>query len=285
MVRDVTLPLLHELSAEPGRGDIPNFEIAARLKEGEYTGNDWMDAGVYKWLEAVATVYGVTKDEQLARQMDELIAVIAKAQAADGYTATQNQVRNRSRFQKPGHHEAYTMGHLLTAAAVHHQMTGQDNLLAVALRAGGFLAEQFKDMNPLMAHFPVNPSAVVGAAELYRITGEAEHLELANTIVDMRGAFPGGSDQQQDRVRLLGETEVLGHAVWHTYLYAGAADACMESGDPTPLAALNRLWTDLVDHKLYITGGTCAYYRGDGLTGGKVWGSDDTHESAGPAYY
>ncbi len=38
------------------------------------------------------------------------------------------------------------------------------------------------------------------------------------------------------------ETEVVGHAVFFTYLYVGAADAYMETEDKELIAALERLW-------------------------------------------
>ena len=282
-VSDTTLDHLYALAVD--RGAVGNLEIAAGLKAGEYAGNNWMDAWVYKWIEAAATVYATTQDPALDRKMDTLIGLIAKAQEPDGYIASQNLVRKRPRFQTPHHHEVYTMGHLLTAAVVHHRCTGKDSFLSTARRAGDFLCKQFKDKNPAMAHFPINPSVIMGAVELYRETGEPRYLELANTVIDMRGAFKGGSDINQDRIPLRRETEVVGHAVWYTYLYAGAADAYMEQGDGTLLAALTRLWHDLAERKLYITGGTCALYRGLSIRGGNVYAADDVHEAVGPAYY
>lgn len=283
-LRQTTLPLLYDLANEPARGAIQNLEIAAGRKPGSYTGNDWMDAWVYKWIEAAACVYAQNQDPALAGQMDHLIDLIAGAQQSDGYIATQNLVRQRPRFQRPNHHEVYVMGHLLTAAAIHHRMTGKDTFLNVARKTGDFLFAQFRDKNPRMAHFPFNPSVIMGAVELYRVTGESRYLDLANTVIDMRGAFPGGSDLNQDRIPLRKEHEVVGHAVFYTYLYAGAADAYLETGDVSLLAALNRLWDDLASRKLYLTGGTCSLYRGFSIRNGSIYNADDVHEAVGAAY-
>ncbi len=285
LVSETTLMHLYKLMADPERGALRNLEIAAGLREGPYAGNNWMDAWVYKWIEAASAVYAATKDEKLNQLMDRIISVIAKAQESDGYIASQNIVRNRPCFQRPNHHEVYVMGHLLTAAVVHHRCTGKSIFLDVAKKTGKFLYRQFKNKNPQMAHFPFNPSVIMGAVELHRETGEQEYLELAKTVVDMRGAFKGGSDQCQDRVPLRKETEVVGHAVFYTYLYSGAADVFMETGDTELLAALERLWKDLVEHKLYITGGTCALYRGFSIRNGSVYTADDVHEAVGPRYY
>lgn len=285
--RDVTLPHLYGLAADPNYGHaIENLRIAGGLAKGEFSGTHWHDAWVYKWLEAAAAVYAFTEDRELDELMDEVIEVIAAAQEPDGYIASQITARGWERFQDPHHHELYTMGHLLTAACVHHRVTGKDSLLDVAKKTADFLGEQFKGMNPKMAHFPRNPSVIMGAVELYRTTGERKYLDLANTVIDMRGRFKGGSDLNQDRKALRWEDEVVGHAVFYTYLYAGAADAYMEAGDQRLLTALERLWKDLVEHKMYITGGCCALHRGFSFrNNGNIWSADDVHEAAGPAYY
>jgi DUF1680 family protein len=284
-IENTTLPLLHKPAADPVRGAVQNFEIAAGRSQGEYQGNNWMDAWVYKWMEAAASVYCITRDPALDRKMDQMIELIASAQEDDGYLATQNTARKRPRFQQPGHHEVYTMGHLLTAAVIHHRMTGKENFLQVARRTADFLADQFAGKPARMAHFPYNPSVIMGAVELYRETREKRYLQLANDVIDMRGVFPRGSDQTQNRIPLREETEVVGHAVFYTYLFAGAADAYLETGDERLLSTLTRLWEDLVEHKLYITGGTCATYRGLSVRNGSIYTADIVHEAVGPKYW
>jgi len=61
-----------------------NFLIAAGLKEGSHHGPKWHDGDFYKWLEATAYAYGLTKDEKLDKQMDEIIEVIGKAHIITG---------------------------------------------------------------------------------------------------------------------------------------------------------------------------------------------------------
>ena len=46
------------------------------------------------------------------------------------------------------------------------------------------------------------------------------------------------------------------------YLYAGAADLVAETGDDELAAVLEGLWQDVVDTKMYITGGCGALYDG-----------------------
>jgi len=277
--RDVTLSHLWKLLADPNWGHaLTNLRVAAGLEEGEFAGTHWQDEWVYKWLEAASHIYGATGDQALGRQMDDTIAVIGQAQQRDGYLATQIQVRGWKRFQSPHHHELYTMGHLIAAACLHHRITAKTNFLVVARRVGDYLYGVLRDKPPAMAHFPINPSLIMAAVELYRTTGERRYLDLANAVIDLRGAYPGGSDLNQDHVPLRDEQHVVGHAVFYTYLYAGAADAYMETGDESLLNALNRLWADFTEKKMYLTGGTCPLHRGLSIRG------DDVHEAAGDPY-
>lgn len=286
LVQEVTIPHLYEVMHDETVGkSIKNMKVAAGLAKGDYVGNDWQDAWVYKWIEMAVVTQVVTGDKVLEKQTDELITLIARAQEPDGYLATQNTVRQRPRFQDPHHHEWYTMGHLLTAAALHHRLTGKDGLLKVAVRIGDFGYDMFTNHNEAMAHFPINPSIIMGAVELYRETRDPKHLALANRVIDIRGKYKGGTDCWQDRRPLRQEKEVVGHAVWYTYLYAGAADVYMETGDTSLLEALDRLWLNLTGKKMYIHGGVCPLYRGIGFReNGNVYGADVVWEAAGADY-
>ena len=269
-----------DLLSDPELGHaLTNLRIAAGLEEGEFAGTHWQDEWVYKWLEAVSYVYGVTRDEELNHRMDEVIDVIGKAQQPDGYIATQTIVRGWPRYQSIHHHELYVMGHLMTAACIHHRVTGKTNFLDIAKKTGDYLHATFMSRDPELAHFGFNPSYIMGSVELYRTTGEKKYLDLANVFIDMRGSQPGGTDQNQDHVPFRKEDKVVGHAVLYTYLYSGAADAYMETGDASLLEALERLWHDLTEKKMYINGGTCAIHRGLSIR------NDDVHEAAGPEYF
>lgn len=277
--RDVTLPHLYRLMDDPNQGHaLTNLRIAAGQVTGEFAGTHWQDEWVYKWLEAAAYLYELTGDAALDRQMDEIVAIIAAAQQPDGYIATQTIVRGWPRFQKLMHHELYVMGHLMTAACVHHRVTGKTTLLAVASKAADYLYATFMPRDPALAHFGFNPSYVMALVDLYRTVGDRRYLDLATTFIDRRGSEPGGSDVNQDRVPLRDEECVVGHMVLATYLYAGAADVCLETGDHELRAALERLWDDLTSHKLYVHGGVCALHRGLSIRGDTVW------EAAGAAY-
>jgi DUF1680 family protein len=247
-----------------------NFRIAAGLETGTHRGPPWNDGDFYKWLEAAAAVYAVTRDEALDRRMDEAITVLAKAQRADGYLYTPVLIKNRNRgdgdevkpFQDRLNFEMYNFGHLFTAACVHHRATGKKTLLNVAVKAADYLCVVFKKPTPQLARNAVCPAHYMGIVELYRTTREAKYLALAKTFFEMRDMVEDGTDDNQDRVPFRKQTEAVGHAVRANYLYAGAADLYAETGDKTLLDPLNKIWANVVGRKLYVTGACGALYDG-----------------------
>jgi DUF1680 family protein len=163
-------------------------------------------------------------------------------------------MRKLRRWQNLNQHELYNMGHMLTAACIHYRATGKQDFLNIARKTADYLYQVFQPRPPELAHFCFNPSQIMGLVELYRTTGEKKYLELAEVFVDMRGSRPGGTDQNQTRVPLRKETEAVGHAVTAPYLWAGAADVYAESGDAPLMNALDRIWRNATERKMYVTG-------------------------------
>jgi DUF1680 family protein len=190
------IPSVEAALNDPGNAaQLRNFRVAAGLEEGEHTGANWSDGDCYKWIEAMAHVYAVTKSPSLDRKMDEWISIIGKAQAPDGYLSTNIQLSDKGRYTKIIHHEMYNMGHLMTAACIHHRATGKDTFLKIARRVGDHLSETFNPTPPELKRFGFNPSQIMGLVELYRATGEPRYLELAGVFVDNRGSRPASPDE------------------------------------------------------------------------------------------
>ena len=290
--REAMIPTMGRLmgGTEPSQF-LHNFRVAAGDEKGRHRGPPWNDGDFYKWLEAAAAVYAVTKNPALDRRMDEVIAVLARAQRPDGYLHTPVLIANRNGdtaakpFQDRLNFEMYNFGHLFTAACVHRRATGKRNLLDVAVKAADFLRTAFQRPTPELARNSVCPSHYMGAVELYRETRDPNYLRLAETFVHMRDLVEGGGDDNQDRVPFRKQTEAVGHAVRANYLYAGAADLYAEAGDRTLLQPLLKIWEDVARRKMYVTGACGALYDGASPDGSKDQKHiSRTHQAYGRAY-
>jgi DUF1680 family protein len=275
-LRNDGLPAMTALMTGTERSQfLHNFRIAAGLEPGQHRGPPWNDGDLYKWLEAVALVYATAKDAALDRLMDDAIAVIARAQRADGYLhtpvliashsgdATARPFRNRLDF------EMYNFGHLFTSACVHYRATGKKSLLDVAVKAADFLCRAFENPTPELARNSVCPAHYMGIIELYRTTGDTKYLQLGVKFLDLRDLATGGTDDNQDRIPFRKQTEAAGHAVRANYLFAGAADVYAETDDETLLEPLKRIWANVVTRKMYLTGACGALYDGASPDGSK----------------
>jgi DUF1680 family protein len=187
-------------------------------------------------------------------------------------------------FEDRRNFEMYNMGHLLTAACVHRRATGREEFLNIAKKTAAFLENTFRDPTPELAQNSVCPSHYMGAVELYRETREERYLKLAQTFLDMRSLVEG-DDDNQDRIPFLDQREAAGHAVRANYLYAGAADLYLETGDPKLRTVLDAVWNDVALHKLYITGACGALYDGASPDGSEDQGSiARVHQAYGRNY-
>ncbi|MDR0608486.1 MAG: glycoside hydrolase family 127 protein, partial [Planctomycetaceae bacterium] len=104
--------------------------------------------------------------------------------------------------------------------------------------------------------------------KLYQLTGKEKYLTLSKHFVDVRGDQSKRNDKisgvyQQDHQPIREQSEIVGHAVRAVYLYAGVADNAAYSGDQELINAMDRLWNDVVNKKMYITGGIGARHQGE----------------------
>ncbi|MET3508768.1 glycoside hydrolase family 127 protein [Plantibacter flavus] len=226
----------------------------------------FLDTDVFKTLEGLA--YLLAEDEAVGAApgdvrdfYEEAVGVIEAAQREDGYL--------NSYFQAPEiekepwedlawGHELYNLGHLIQAAIAAKRRLGDDRLLNVARAFADLAVDRFgPDGDPQVCGHPEVEMALV---ELFRETGVRSYLELATAFVDRRGhgtvelrVFP--AEYFQDSAPLRDLDSVTGHAVRMAYLAAGATDVALERGDQELLASLQRLWDDMMETKLYLTGG------------------------------
>ena len=263
--REVTIPAQLKQCEETGR--IDNFRIASGRKQGEFTGIYFNDSDVYKWAEAAAYSIAAEPDAELEAKLDAVIDEIAAAQQPNGYLNTYFMgERAKDRYTNlKDMHEIYCGGHLLQAAIAHFRATGKRTFLEVAIRLADNWFEHFGPgkRDAACGH----EEAEMALVELYRATGEGRYLELAKRMIDVRGqgetGLFGKSAYHQDHAPFIEQTEMIGHAVRHLYLCCGAADILAETGDADYKAALDALWGNFTQSKMYVTGGAGARYEGE----------------------
>ena len=275
-----------------GSHGFANFQVAAGTVKGKHHGPPFHDGDMYKWLEACAAVYAITKDPKLDALMDQFIEQVALAQRADGYIHTPVVISERNAgidshavkenaagieigkdqkhaFASRLNFETYNLGHLITAGIIHKRATGKTTLFECGKKAADFLYNFLTNDAAELSRNAICPSHYMGAAEIYRETGDEKYLTLAKGLIAIRDSVTNGEDHNQDRHKFRDQYEAMGHAVRANYLYAGVADLYAETGEAQLMRNLSAIWDDIVNHKIYIMGGCGALYDGvspDGTT-------------------
>lgn len=261
--------------------------------EGNFEGIFFNDSDVHKLVEAASYTLQTHPNPAWEAELDEVIDTIAKSQQTDGYLNSYfTLVEPEKRWQNLGMmHELYCAGHLFEAGVAHYQATEKQNLLDVACRFADLIDNTFG--HGKRDGLPGHQGIELALVKLARVTGEARYMSLAEYFVTTRGESPHVFEKELENPDLPGglgayqhhytrdgkyegtysqahkplkeQTECVGHAVRAMYLYAGAADIALETGDTDISNALNALWEN-VEKRLYVTGGVGPSGHNEGFT-------------------
>lgn len=249
-----------------------NF-INAAAGRGKHSGLCYDDSDVYKAMEGMAYSLVNNPDPALERKLEEWINLISKAQWDDGYLNTYYTIAaDTPRWTNMIMHEMYCGGHLFEAAVAYYTATGKRALLDVAVR---FADQMMQTFGPGKRHWvPGHEEIELALVRLADATGNKKYLDFARWLLEERGHGHGsyGNDTpwnavycQDDRpVRQI--TDVTGHAVRAMYLYCGMADVAARMPDTDYLTALRRVWDDVAERNMYITGGIGSSVKNEGFT-------------------
>ncbi|MBL9141692.1 MAG: glycoside hydrolase family 127 protein [Phycisphaerae bacterium] len=282
VLRGATLDAnLHQCNAT---GRLQNFDRAAAVlrgdaQPGEYQGLLFNDSDVYKVLEGKSYVVGTERDAERKRALDaaldSLIARVAAAQCADGYINTYYTLKAGlpHRLTREEHdHETYCMGHLIEAGVAHAQATGKRTLLDVAIRAADYLRGVYgpdKFTTP-----PGHQELELALIKLAHATGNQAYAQFAHELVEYRGRphrklngemYGPWGDYAQDHLPAAEQHEAAGHAVRAAYLYAAMADLAAR-GHAEYRPALDSLWRDITERRIFVTGGIGPSGHNEGFT-------------------
>ena len=279
-------------------GGIANFIEAGKKNRGEpfkpHVGAPWANAYTLNTMESmcVALTLDPQGDAELIKGQDairaklaEWIPIILAAQEPDGYMQTRFTLGTEADHRKNvvakhwdphtrGEHEGYVGGYFIEMGIAHYIATeGKDRRLYDAARR---LADCWCDHigpAPKQAWFDGHQEIEQALVRLGRFVNDTDgagkgqkYIDLAKFLLDCRG---GGSDYDQSQYPVTQQYQAVGHAVRASYTYSAMADVSMETRDPAYYSAIFSIWDNLVNRKLYITGGI---------------GSGDTSEGFGADY-
>ena len=296
--RKVTIPQnLAELEKD---GHVTNFDKAAGKLSGPLDGHHAFDSDLYKVLEGALIALQHHDDPALRKRVDGIIDRILAAQQKDGFLITWFIINGLDKRWDDLilEHQMYNAGHFFEMAGEHGKLTGKPEVINSAKRFADHIDGIFGENK----RYDVDGHEEVELAliKLYRNTGERRYLDLARFFLDERGYAHGTErkpfdarnqvrldqgtsklspreffhaslryrdERMQDHKPLADQHEAVGHAVRAGYVYSAMTDAVRFMEAPAFATALDHIWTDLVEHKMYITGnvGTWQYnYEGFG---------------------
>jgi len=275
LIQDTTIKYAFDKCEQEGRMD--NFLIAGKVKEGKTRGKmPFDDTDLYKIIEGASYSLISKPNPALDIYLDSIIEIIKIGQEPDGYLTTWFTIDRENppaSWVKPSKHrweneisshELYNSGHLFEAAAAHYRATGKRNLLDIALKNADLLVANF---GPDKLHCPPGHQIVeTGLIKLYEITHQVKYLELSKFFLDIRGdslTHHLYGEYSQDHLPVTRQTEAVGHAVRAEYIYAGMTDIAAIYQDSAYKKAVLNLWNNIVDHKMYLTGGVGSLHEGE----------------------
>ncbi|MBR1708835.1 MAG: glycoside hydrolase family 127 protein [Clostridia bacterium] len=288
LMTDVTIPYMEKILRDevPGAEKshaISNFRMAAGEETGEFYGMVFQDSDVAKWLEAAAYSLALKWEDGLSRRVDDMTALIGRCQQPDGYLNTYFTVREPQNKWKNllECHELYCAGHLLEAGVALHEAAGKEELLKICIRLADAICDRFETEEGIPGHQEIE----IGLLRLYHVTGNERYRSMALRFLDLRGQDPdwfkkhtlphpgvyyGGYDIEpedttynQTDVPVRDQTVARGHAVRQLYMLTAMADAAAETGDAGLRAACERVFENITEKQMYVTGavGASAYHE------------------------
>lgn len=231
------------------------------------------DSDVAKWMESVAFILAKKDVPELRGTVEELISLMEKNQKDDGYfNIAHTVVFPEMRFKNRDNHELYCLGHFIEAAVAWKNATGCDRLIKIVDKYIDLVIRVFCEEKSAEFTTPGHEEIELALIKLFRLTGEEKYLRLAMFFLDERGKkqeyMPDwcNASYNQSHLPVRQQTEAFGHAVRACYLYSAMADAAKETGDEELLSACKAILSDIVNKKMYITGGIGSSRHGEAFT-------------------
>ncbi|CAK7226823.1 hypothetical protein SEUCBS140593_006373 [Sporothrix eucalyptigena] len=262
------------------------------------------DSDCAKWIEAACYCLADAYDPEIDKAVRDLVEMIRGAQGSDGYLNLHYTVVEPGKrwTNLRDMHELYNAGHLIEAALAHRNYYHNDLLLEPVLKYVKLIHETFGPEDHKRHGYPGHPEIELALLRLYEATGNQETYALASYFIEERGN-PKGQDGKhyydveatergerpwmrpdpyptarsywycQAHEPLLEQKTIEGHSVRAVYLLTAAADLAVldrlglqANGKANAWSeTANRLWNNMTDKKMYLTGGIGAIPAWEGF--------------------
>ena len=233
------------------------------------------DSDVAKWIEAAAYILNKKEDKLLESRVDELIDLIEINQQEDGYFNIYfSIIEPDKKFTLRDCHELYCAGHLMEAAVAYYEATGKDKLLKCMEKYAACIEKAFIIEKTAKFITPGHEEIELALVKMYNCTKNAKYLKMAKFFIDNRGVgkdienfYPQFNEKYaQNHMPVRKQKTAEGHAVRACYLYSGMCDVAYETNDSELYLACKELFNDIVNRKMYITGGIGSSPIGEAFT-------------------
>ncbi|KAI5462772.1 hypothetical protein BGZ63DRAFT_412542 [Mariannaea sp. PMI_226] len=296
--RTKTIPAIVKVQKETGHWDCLTWHEGHQPQP-----HPFWDSDVYKITEAACYFLMTHHDDQMMAHVEEA--------HPDGYINSYYTVRGiKDRWTNlRDMHELYCIGHLIEACVAYETLTNSGRLLEPVMKVVRHIDATFGAEPGKRRGYPGHQEIEIGLLRLYELTKEPLLLKVAQYFILERGtkdakgqfywdseAWARGSDPEdyntmemrpvyryprdyayhQADCPLVEATELRGHAVRAMYYMTAATDLVRLTNHDGIRSSLSRLWKDMVDTKMYITGGLGAIRQWEGF--GPAYFLGDTEE-------
>lgn len=270
MVRNISVNNVYKRFEETGRFDAFKFEWKEGMPNQPHI---FWDSDIAKWIESAAYLIEKKPAPELEEIVDRVVDLIEEHQDETGYFNIYfTVVEPQSRFQRREDHELYCAGHLFEAAVAYKNATGKDKFLRLMCKYADYIYKVFYEDKSAAFQTPGHEEIELALVKLHEATGNEKYLTLSKYFIDERGKREEGkynwatSRYFQSHLPVREQTTAEGHSVRATYLYSGMADIARIYDDKELYAACRKLFDNIVNCRMYVTGGIGSTANGEAFT-------------------
>ena len=270
--REVTLPAVLRRFTDTGRFAALRCDWREGMPQKPHI---FYDSDVAKWIESAACAREAGPlPEGVEEAVEAAIDELERHQGVDGYINSYfTGVEPAMRWRRRWAHELYCAGHLMEAAVAWRHATGRDRFLRMMCRYADYIDRVFRAEKSAAFATPGHEEIELALVRLYHATGEPRYLALSKHFIDRRGADPLDAEENewarrynQSHLPAREQATAEGHAVRACYYYSGMADIARECGDEELQAACERLFDNIAQRRMYVTGGIGSSTYGEAFT-------------------